>query len=297
MEDAQIVDVTPKDAKPARKVLIAVPTVGLEPDPNRWLTAFIQTLDEFKAENCLVSVFFPYKVAINQVDELIFMTAIVNQFDYLFRMDDDIWNVPKGSVKKLLDADKDFISGIMPINDFPYSLCAFIKKDKSRSLIDTFKDKTFDFNEVMYSKESVIPVDLTAMPYTLLKVSAMLKLEPPFFGGEPGVPNDSIFCQKCLDAGIQPFVHMGVQVCHRNVTPFNRWYLFNADARQKLASGQIPKDHRLYEKLVAVFGEDGSKDIGKLLGTDPGQTFSVVNRRTGEVPSSEDSIASSTESK
>ena len=63
-------------------------------------------------------------------------------------------------------------------------------------------------------------------------------------------------------------MHFGVQLAHRDLTPMNRVYLFNADARLMLRTGVInPKDGvPFHSQLAGVFGEDGMKDFTELKG-------------------------------
>jgi hypothetical protein len=80
------------------------------------------------------------------------------------------------------------------------------------------------------------------------------------------VATDSVFCQKLLEAEIPLHVHMDVQLNHRHVTPWNRHYLYNAEARAMLSTGKMDTTSKLYQILSEQFGERGEKDILQLKG-------------------------------
>jgi hypothetical protein len=245
-------------------VLMACPTFGLDPNPNQFLNTFLGAMNEFIIRGWRVSTFFPYRRPIIVAENEITNLAITHGFDYIFRMDDDINGFQAGMVNKLIDADKEIISGVMFTAGFPYSLCAFNKKDKSKSLIDIFDKKELELTEV--EGRGVQPCDMTATPFTLIKTTIFEKILTPYYEAKGDTAVDSLFFQKLLDAGIQPYVHMDVQLNHRHVTSWNRHFLYNAEARALLHNNLIDKSTEVYKVLAETFGEDGSKEPLKLLG-------------------------------
>jgi hypothetical protein len=209
-----------------------------------------------------VNTFPVYRKPITEAENEIVNCAITTGADYILRMDDDIWGYQQGFINKLLDADKEYISGTMFAAGFPYSRCAFKRKDPSHSLIDIYKGKLLELDEV--EGTGVQPCDLTATPFTLIKTSIYEKILTPYYENVTGVGQDSVFCQKLLDAGIQPYCHLDVQLNHRHVTFWNRHYLFNADARMLLQAKAIDRTSPLFNLLAPDFGEDGQKDILQL---------------------------------
>ena len=250
--------------KKAPKVLMACPTFGLEPNPNYFFNTFMNAMNEFILRGWQVSTFLPYRRPIVIAENEIINLAITNGFDWIFRLDDDIHGFQPNFVNKLIDADKEIISGVMYIAGFPYSLCAFNRKDKSKSLIDIYENRDLELDEV--DGVGVQPCDMTATPFTLIKTTIYEKILTPYFETKGDVPPDSVFFQKLLDAGVQPYVHMDVQLNHRWVTPWNRHYLYNAEARTMMANHRIDKESTLYKALVEEFGEDGRKDFYMLKG-------------------------------
>jgi hypothetical protein len=242
-----------------KSVLMACPTFGLEKDPNQWLVSFLGALNEFSMRRFRVNTYFPYRRPIIEAENQIAQMAITTGADYIFRMDDDIWGFRPGYINNLIDADKEFISGVMFVAGFPFSRCAFVRKDKGHDLPYIYKNKLLELDEV--EGKGVVPCDLTATPFTLIKTTIFEKILTPYYATMDGVAPDSLFCQKLLDAGIQPYVHMDVQLNHRHVTHWNRHYLYNAEARALLKSGMLRKGSAAYEILEKEFGPTGELDM------------------------------------
>lgn len=247
------------------RILIGCPTFGLDPNPKRWLWSLATAINDLHRRGIPCSFCFPYRKKIHEADNQIVRIGLTEKFTHILRMDDDIWGIEKGDVYKLLDADKEFISGVMYTAGFPYARCACTKIDKTKTLQFIEKNVGDYLKEV--SGDGVQPCDLTATPFTLWKTSLFDKLTPPYFDHKDECSPDAVFCQKCLDNGIQPFVHMDIQLNHREVTPWNRLHLFNSDARKMLMLGQLDPTSKLYEELVEMFGKDGKKDLMMLKGT------------------------------
>jgi hypothetical protein len=129
-------------------VVIACPTFGIHPNPNEWLASLLTVVDEFSQRGWKVNTYFPYRRPIIDAENEIANIAITNGCDYIFRMDDDVWGAQKGFVNKLIDANKEFVSGAMFTAGFPYSRCAFVRTDKTKSLIEIYENKLMLLQEV-----------------------------------------------------------------------------------------------------------------------------------------------------
>lgn len=88
-----------------------------------------------------------------------------------------------------------------------------------------------------------MPVDLSAMPFTLIKTSVFTRIGKPYFDNSL---SDSSLCDKMLAVGIQPYCHMDIEVCHRHVTPWNHQALFITDSEQLYREGKLKKGTDLY---------------------------------------------------
>jgi len=247
------------------KILIGMPTFGLDPNPNRWLATLLVILQDLKRAGVEYGFNFQYRKTIHKAENEIIRCALVNNFTHILRLDDDIWGVQPGDVMKLLNADKDFISAVMYIRGFPYMRCAFVKKDPKMTLQECEKGGRDTLIEA--DGEGIVPVDLTAFPLTLFKTSIYSKMKYPWFDAKEECTADAQFCQKCLDLDIQPYAHMDIQINHMEVTPWNRLFLFNSDARQLLMKRKLNPAHKNFKAMVELFGEDGCKDLYILKGT------------------------------
>lgn len=230
------------------KILFACPILDIRYE---WFMGFVGVWEQLrKRKNLQMGLCMPYRKPVHIADNLMVKEAIKGEFDYILRMDDDIWDIPDNAVELLLSSDKDMISAVMYANSFHYQKCALVKKDKTQSLIDIARGSSDSLIEA--HGEGVIPVDLTATPFTLFKTSLFKKLPEPWFVHSEDVPPDSYFCQKMLDNGFQPYVHMDIQVTHRGVTAWNRLYRFVADARYMIDTGKLKEGDKLYEAYLEI---------------------------------------------
>ena len=247
------------------KILIACPTFGLDPHPGKWLLSLLTVAQDLKRAGIEYGFKFPYRKTIHKAENEIIKFALTGGYTHILRMDDDVWGIESGDVLKLLAADKEFISAVMFVRGFPYSRCAFVKADPKMSLVECEKRGRGTLLEA--DGEGVTPVDLTAFPFTLWKTSLFSGMKYPWFDDTRPESPDAQFCDKCKAAGIQPFVHMDIQINHQHVTPWNRLALFNAEARELLMKRKIDPSSPFYPTLVELFGEDGCKDLYILKGT------------------------------
>jgi hypothetical protein len=207
-----------------------------------------------------------------------FDTAFEHGFDYILRMDDDVHGHPPKAFTMLLEADKDVIGAVYPMRHFPYTLCALKRTAKDENLVEGYKNDTKGLSEI--GGKGVQEVDQIGFGMTLIKTQAFKQLPRPIFNGPANCPDDTYFAQLCSDNKIQQHAHMDIKLCHREVTPMNRLYLFNADARGMLMTGMIRPGLSDYDnRLVEMFGEDGRKDMTEL------KFFGQVSKPTLYVPS------------
>src|SRR5690242_5405702 len=102
----------------ANKVLIACPTLGLNQDPNEWLVSLLSIINQVRALGLTYACLFPHKMSWWKANNFIWDTALENKFDYILRIDDDIWQVAPNAVEKLFAADKDVIGAAYPNRRF-----------------------------------------------------------------------------------------------------------------------------------------------------------------------------------
>lgn len=224
-----------KNDKPL-KVLIACPTLGLDPDPDRWLNSLMKILNDVRRNGFTHAIFCPYRQNWWPANNEIWDAAFTNKFDYILRIDDDIHGVPYDGFTKLLEADKVVIGAAYPNRRFPYTVQAMLRRDPSRSLIETFNKNEQTLESVQfhgYTGTDIEQVDLIGFGMTLIKVAPFKYMERPMYKGDEICPDDSYFAQICLDNNIPQYVHWGVRLKHAHVTFANSGHLFNADVLEK----------------------------------------------------------------
>ena len=251
----------------AKKVLIATPTLGLWDDPSKWLATMLTVINDIRRMRVGHAFFAPYRLTWANANNAIWNLAFQQEFDYILRLDDDVWGLDLGATIKLFEADKDVIGARYPMRHFPYSNCEFNRVDKTKSLIQSYLDRRDDPAAMIENQEEgIVPVDLVGFGLTLIKVAPFRTIERPIYKGEEVCPDDTYFAQLCIENGIQQYVHTEINLCHRDVTPLNRIFLFNADARWMIRSGIIHPGNKWYDELIELFGPDGQKDFRMLKG-------------------------------
>jgi len=255
---APVVNVNVPVSRPV-KVLLAIPTMGLDPNPQQWLESFVIVLESLKNIGAHVGLTFPYRMPWEAANNMIFKNADEGGFDYVLRMDDDVWRVPQDAVQRLFAAQKPVIGAIYPMRHFPYSMTAFVKT-QDVSLEDIFLNKIFCFR-MPDPPTGVQRCDLVGNGLTLINMAAIKNIPRPIFANMRGCPDDTVFCQRCAEAGVEVYAHMDVQLWHRHITPHNNLYLNNADARMALQCKHTIPDEFVRTKLIDMFGEDGCKDM------------------------------------
>lgn len=248
-----------------KKVLVAIPTMGIEQDPNKWLKGYLNVLNDIRSIGLTHAPMFIYKNTWFEAMNKVFNVAFSHDFDYILRMDDDVWGIGTDYFSRLFDADKDVIGALYATRYFPYVYAALEKVDKTKDLLIAYQNKENYLKEV--TGTGIQPVDLIGFGMTLIKVDPFRMVERPIFPKDEICPDDTYFAKICQDANIQQYVHMDLKMAHREITPMNRVYLMNADARMMLQNGLIKDDgtNDFIGRLVEAFGADGKKDIDKLV--------------------------------
>lgn len=161
--------------------------------------------------------------------------AVDSGCTHLLLVDDDIFDYTLLDLTRLLDADVDMIGGVMLTKKFPFFECAMRRIDPTRPLVEHCKRTTgFDMYAVPVSdQKGVKPVDLISFGFTLISTDLLKRIKRPYFIPDPNKINfdechyeylnftDSIFCDKVLELGVQPYAHFDVRLNHNGVTRNN----------------------------------------------------------------------------
>ena len=257
------------------RVMIAVPvlTFGYE-----FITCFIN----FWTQICLnkdskfeAGFNFAHRKPVHMAEEQLVDVARYNKCTHILFIDDDIWDYNVQDLEQLLEADKDVIGGVMYTSGFPYTMCAFRRYNVDKKLIDMPSDNKI---ERLYEVPCLCPscgtamafwdakfcptcggacdnilqkVDLIPFCFTLMKMSIFNKIKEPAFYCSNKYPSDSWFADKCKEAKVQQWAHMGVRLTHRGVNHQNRVHY----QRMKLEEKSAKED----PGLVGVSQEDMDK--------------------------------------
>lgn len=145
--------------------------------------------------------------------------------DYLFFIDSDMV-LPNDTLKRLVEHDKDIVSGMYFHKKPPFAPVVYSKNEKG----------TFDV--IMdYPKDQLIEVDGVGMGICLIKRGVFEKLgdkcfdvlpasdENPVINGE-----DFAFCYRAKRAGFKIYVDTGMQALHQTVRYIDETYFQKARA-------------------------------------------------------------------
>jgi hypothetical protein len=241
------------------RILIGIPLLSYSHD-------FVQSFLKFWTQLCTgkingkkiqIGFHFVYRKPVHMAEIEIVEVAQANKCTHILFMDDDIYDVTLEDLKKLIAADKEVISGVMNASKFPYAMCCFRRYNTEKKLIDQPSDNTMyrlyeipcnctacgfalshwdaAFCPMCGAKQDnlIQKVDLIPFPFTLMKVSIFDKIKKPWFHCTENYPTDSWFADRCIEAGIQEYAHMGVRLNHNGVTDATKPFMFQMEMEKK----------------------------------------------------------------
>lgn len=243
------------------RILIGVPTLTYSHE-------FVESFMKFWTQICTMpdkkfeaGYFFAHRKPVHMAEQQIVDVARFNKCTHVLLMDDDIYDVTLDMLNKLIDADKDVISGVMYASGFPYAMCCFRRYDITKKVIDMPADNSMyrlyeipcnctkcglglshwdaKFCPVCGEPQDNIlqKVDLIPFPFTLIKMSVFDRMKQPYFHCTTVYPSDSWFADRCIEAGIQEWAHMGVRLNHRGISDATRGFYFQMGL-EKAKQGQ-----------------------------------------------------------
>lgn len=258
VDNSQVVP--PEPGKP--RILIGIPILS-------YTHEFVQSFLKFWQQICVqekgkmqVGYQFIYRRPVHMAEIELVKIAQFNKCTHLLLMDDDIYDVTLDDLHKLLKADKDVISGHMYASKFPFASCAFRRYDVNKKVIDMPSDNTmYRLYEIPCTcskcgmglshwdalfcpacgtpQDNIIQkVDLIPFPFTLIKMTVFDKLKKPWFHCTENYPSDSWFADRCIEAGIQEWVHMGVRLNHNGITDQTKQYQMQMNLEKNRATGK-----------------------------------------------------------
>lgn len=256
----------PEDGR--ARIMIGIPILSYSHE-------FVQSFMKFWTQLCLmeqgadgkkpfqVGYHFIYRKPVHMAEEELVKVAQWNKCTHILFMDDDIYDVTVEDLKKLIAADKDVISGVMYASKFPFAMCVFRRYDTAKKVIDMPSDNSmFRLYEVPCNctncgfglshwdakfcpicgsaQDNLLQkVDLIPFPFTLMKLSIFDKLKTPWFHCTTKYPTDSWFCDRCHEAGVEIYAHMGVRLNHNGVTDQSKSHMFNMEIEKRRAEKNV----------------------------------------------------------
>ncbi len=250
----------PEPGKP--RLLIGIPVLTFSYE-------FVISFLKFWTELCVqaegkftAGYYFVYRKPVHMAEIEIVKVAQFNKCTHILFMDDDIYDVTLADLTKLLEADKDVISGVMHASKFPYAMCVFRRYDTTKQVIDMPADNCmYRLYEIPCicakcgnglshwdakfcpvcgetQQQLIQKVDLIPFPFTLMKTEIFDRIKKPWFHCSEGYPSDSWFADRCKEANIQEWAHMAVRLNHNGITDQTKAHYINMGLEKNRASGK-----------------------------------------------------------
>lgn len=224
------------------RIMIGVPMLAVSYEFFESFLKFWTMLCSARDPRYEITYHFAYRKPVHMAEEYLVKTAQFNKCTHLLLMDDDIFDITPADLNKLVDAKKEFISGVMHASKFPHAMCVFRRYDTTKRVIDMPADNSMyrlyevpalcphckhaqNFWDAKFciacGEEidiSVQETDLVPFPFTLIDLKVFDKVKKPWFHCTNGYPTDSWFCDRLLEAGIKPYAHMLVRLNHAGIT-------------------------------------------------------------------------------
>lgn len=155
-----------------------------------------------------VDLHMPPSYSIDLTRNLVVKHAIENEYDYILWIDSDM-AIPKDTLKRLLEAEKDIVSGV-----YTYKLLGGTNAVAKRfipSEVDTYED--IPLTDIQ-AHEGLIEIDGVGFGIVLTKVSIFDKIPDPWFVLTKNMGEDIDFCRKAQNAGFRIYLDPKVLAGH-----------------------------------------------------------------------------------
>jgi len=222
-----------------KRILVAVPTAKYI-EVETFKSIFdLEVPDGYKLE---FQYFYGYQI--DQIRNLIASWA--KHYDYLFSVDSDIV-LPRDTLKKMLEADKDIISGL------------YIQRKINQQTLEVYMRTGQGVVNIPYAlieNRPVVEIEACGMGCALIKGEVFRKMEYPHFYYKSAldhnhtVSEDVYFCLKAKSLGFTVWADPSIKCDHIGATKFS----LDTEAEKNIESvflqDLLPKEHVSYlEKL------------------------------------------------
>lgn len=162
-----------------------------------------------------IGVFAPQSYCIDVSRNMIVEHALEIGYDYILWVDSDMI-LPKDTLLKLMERDKDIVSGVYSYKLLNTENCVakrFIATEE-----DTYED--IPIKEIQQHK-GLIEVDGVGFGCVLTKASVFENMEKPYFKYEADMGEDIYFCRKAQKAGHQIWLDTDILCGHIGSVNYN----------------------------------------------------------------------------
>ena len=274
------------------KILIGVPILAWTHEFAESFLRFWTDVMTFKQKGFRfhIGYRFMYRMPVHKAEEQLAEFALNTGCTHLLLMDDDIYDVTAADLMKLLEADKDVISGIMHASGFPYAMCAFRRYDAKTKVAEQpiLKGPARLYELPPEQRKGIQKVDLIPFCFTLIKTKVFAGLRKPWFSSDNQAPTDSWFADRVLSKKHDYYAHFDVWLNHRGVTKETQplWVQMGMIKAQKDAGGGAilltPEDMRRHEAMMRLKLEDAEEKMKEK--TKDNVTFMEKNEKAIATP-------------
>jgi len=232
----------PPPAEGKMRTLIGIPLLAITYEFFESFLKFWTEISVTADPRYEVGYHIAYRKPVHMAEEYLVSVAQFNKCTHILFMDDDIYDITKSDLDKLLDADRDVIGGVMHASKFPHAMCVFRRYKPERKVIDMPVDNSiYRLYEVPCTCTScnmalshwdikhcsncgasqdllIQQADLIPFAFTLMKMSVFDKIKKPWFHCTTKYPTDSWFADRLIEAGMTEYAHMGVRLNHAGIT-------------------------------------------------------------------------------
>lgn len=159
----------------------------------------------------------PNRMGIDAARNMAAEYALRLECDYLLFLDDDVM-IPRDSLIRLIEADKDICAGLVIIRGVPFNVMAFKygKKRKNQRDIGFFNDLPLDDSgKLKPGAQKLQKCDAVGFSLCLIKTDVLKRISQPYFLTGTGHTEDVYFCLKAKEEEkIQTWMDISIQCGH-----------------------------------------------------------------------------------
>lgn len=228
------------------RIMIAVPMLAVSYEFFESFLKFWTMLLMAQDKRYELTYHFAYRRPVHMAEEYLVKMAQHNKCTHILLMDDDIFDITPQDLNRLVEAKKEFISGVMYASKFPHAMCVFRRYDPTKRVIDMPADTSMyrlyeipakcphcnapqSHWDVKFCPACGSSIDITIQecdlvpfPFTLIDLKIFDRIKQPWFHCTNGYPTDSWFCDRLMEAGIKPHAHMLVRLNHAGISDATR---------------------------------------------------------------------------